>query len=277
MNNVIKLNDILRLSDLSKVKIRFNLQIDDQVPIDLYSIGTPEAYDIIVKGHHWNYDKKVYTVGDITLAFIPLTTPSDDRWLLVFIGCVTADLDRQYAVGYEYETKKEYENLFGRLVVRFHNSARGAMIRKADSHNFMDQLVVETILSDVYNGNLFPGYDNVNISWRHLEVVMKNDSWKTALQNQKGVYLLTDRKTGKMYVGSATGNQMFYGRWESYIKNGHGGDVELKKLGFEYIKDNFWFSILEIYKGATNDDFIRSRENHWKVVLGTRQFGYNAN
>lgn len=277
MNNPIKLNDILRLADLSIVKIRFNLQIDEQAPIDLYNQQTTEANDKIMRGHHWNYDKNVFRVGEITLAFIPLTTPPDDRWLLVYIGKITANLNKKHAVGYEYETLKEYENLFGRLVVRFHNISRGNMVRKADSNGFMDQLIVETILSDTYNGNMFPGYDNVNISWRNLKVVINNDSWKTALQNQKGVYLLTDRNTGKMYVGSASGDDMLLGRWQQYIDTCHGSDKELMNLDVDYIKENFWFSILEIYKGTVDRNYIIARENHWKEVLRTRVFGYNAN
>lgn len=277
MSTPIKLNDILRLPDLKTVKIRLNTMVADRPPIEWFNMRTEQSYKMIVEGHHWNFGKKrVFKEGDITLAFIPLTTPPDDRWLLVFAGRITKDLHLLNAIGYEYESLTEYENLFGRLVVRYHNTVQ-AVVRKADSGGFMDKLIVETILSDVYNGNLFPGYDNVMISWKNLEQVINNDSWKTALQNQKGVYLITDRKTGKLYVGSATGDLMLLGRWQSYIKTGHGGNKELKSLSLNYIKDNFWFSILEVYRGSTDDDFIIQRENHWKEVLRTRTFGYNAN
>ena len=68
--------------------------------------------------------------------------------------------------------------------------------------------------------------------------------WKAALENQKAVYLLTDTKTGKLYVGSATSeNGMLLQRWKNYVANGHGGNKELRELvdekGFDYIKDNF--------------------------------------
>jgi hypothetical protein len=56
------------------------------------------------------------------------------------------------------------------------------------------------------------------------------------LQNQKGVYLITDISNGKMYVGSAYGENMILGRWESYVKTYHGGNVGLKKLNDDHIK-----------------------------------------
>ena len=99
------------------------------------------------------------------------------------------------------------------------------------------------------------------------------------MQNQKGVYLITDTHTGKRYVGSAYGNDMLLGRWESYIKTGHGGNVELKELPFDYIKEYFRYTILEIFKASTDDKIITNREKYWKDVLMTRikRFGYNDN
>ena len=275
MTTPIKLNEIMRFNDLSKVKVRFNLAFSGGVPIELYGEKTEASFKLILEGHHWNYGKKeLYKEGDTTLAFIPLTIRPDDRWLLVYVGRVTKNLHRLNAVGYEYEALTQYDNLLGRLVVRFHNNSQN-LVRRAQS--LFDSMVVETILPDVYDGNQFPGYDNVNISWKRLSTVINSDSWKTALQYQKGVYLMTDRKKGKMYVGSAYGSDMLLSRWQAYIKTGHGGNKRLKRLKFDYIKNNFWFSILEIHKGSVDDHVILDRENYWKEVLRTREFGYNAN
>ena len=54
---------------------------------------------------------------------------------------------------------------------------------------------------------------------------------------------------------------MIWGRWKDYIANGNGGNIELKSLDFEYIQKNFRYSILEIYKSATDDDAILERES----------------
>ena len=125
----------------------------------------------------------------------------------------------------------------------------------------------------------FPGYDKVDVSWKELSDWIETDSWKTALENQKGVYLITDVHTGKRYVGSAKGEYMILGRWRTYIKNGHGGNIEFKNINLEYIKENFRYSILEIFKSTTEDYIISEREDWWKKVLLTREkrFGYNDN
>ena len=92
------------------------------------------------------------------------------------------------------------------------------------------------------------------------------------------MYLIVDRKTGKKYVGSAYGNNMLLGRWRNYIENGHGGNKLLKTLDFEYIKENFKYSILEIFKSSVDDEIIRNRERFWKKILLTHgEFGYNDN
>ena len=80
-----------------------------------------------------------------------------------------------------------------------------------------------------------------------------------------------------MYVGSAYGEHMILGRWQSYIKTGNGGNIELKRLNFDYIKKNFKYSILDIFKSTIDDQMIIERENWWKEVLNTREFGYNKN
>lgn len=106
--------------------------------------------------------------------------------------------------------------------------------------------------------------------------------WKAALENQKAVYVITDTKTGKLYVGSATSeNGMLLQRWKNYVDNGHGGNKELRGLvetkGFDYVKDNFQYSIIENFNARVDDMRILQREAYWKRVLYSREFGYNAN
>ena len=80
-----------------------------------------------------------------------------------------------------------------------------------------------------------------------------------------------------MYVGSAYGENMILGRWKNYIENGHGGNIELKQLSFEHIKQNFRYLILDIFKATIDDNIIINRESWWKESLLTRKFGYNKN
>lgn len=268
----IKLNEILQLDNLKNVKIRFNLMFDHNWnPIELFKNGDIST---MLAGQYWNYDrKKSYNHGQVTVGFVKISR-NEDYWLLFHIGQITKDLHIQNGVGYEYETLTKYEKYFGRLIVKFKNNAT-QMIRKAET--VIDDCEVVQILPDTFDNDLFPGYEKVNIAWDELKRVIEKDNWKTALQNQKGVYLLTDISNGKMYVGSAYGAQMILGRWRAYVNNGHGSNVGLRTLAFEHIKANFRYSILDIYKSTTDDQIIIDRESWWKQVLQSRKFGYNEN
>lgn len=270
--NSIKLNDILRLDNLTNVKIRFNLMFaQNWNPIELFKNGDIST---MLAGQYWNYNKnKSYKEGQITVGLVKIK-PKEDLWLLFHIGQVTKDLNKLNGVGYEYQDLPEYEKYVGRLIVKFKNKAQ-TMIRNAES--VIEDCYVSQILPDTFDNDLFPGYEKVNISWDEMKRVLEKDNWKTALQNQKGVYLVTDKSNGKMYVGSAYGENMILGRWRAYIATGHGGNVGLKKLSFDHIKLNFKYSILDIYKSTTDDQIIIDRESWWKEVLQSRLFGYNEN
>ena len=74
---------------------------------------------------------------------------------------------------------------------------------------------------------------------------------------------------------------MLFQRWSNYINNGHGGNkllIEIiEKEGFDYIKQNFQYSILENYNSRVDKDKILKREVWWKKALGSKAFGLNAN
>lgn len=83
-----------------------------------------------------------------------------------------------------------------------------------------------------------------------------------------------------LYVGSAYGGDGIWQRWTVYAKNGHGGNKELRALLRKKKVDhaeNFQFSLLEICDLNSSDDYVISREEHWKNVLKTREFGLNQN
>jgi hypothetical protein len=268
----IKLNDILKFDNIANIKIRFNLMFDGNWnPIEMYKNNQTEK---MIGGHYWNYTKnKTFKEGQITVGLIRIES-NDDLWLLFHIGKITKDLNVQNGVGYEYETLDEYKKYLGRLIVRFKNKSQN-MVRKAES--VIDDCYIAQILPDVFDNDIFPGYDKVNVSWSELSRVINKENWKTALRNQKGVYLVTDSSNGNMYVGSAYGEDMILNRWKSYVRNGNGGNKELKNLEFDHIKKHFRFSILDIFKSTTESNVIIERENWWKETLLSRKFGYNAN
>jgi len=146
----------------------------------------------------------------------------------------------------------------------------------------IDNLSVVEILRERIEIRDFPGYENVNIKFLELKKIIEKEekSWKSALSNIKGVYLISDKNSGKLYVGAAYGEKAFWNRWTDYVRTMTGGNKELEKIlhdnSIEYVK-NFNFSILEIHSKLTDDNFIQEREKYWKKILLTRKFGYNKN
>ena len=106
--------------------------------------------------------------------------------------------------------------------------------------------------------------------------------WKAALASVKGIYLISDIKTGKRYIGSAYGDQGIWSRWCGYVTTGHGGNVELRALvsdpSLEYCRKSFRFALLEYRPTPTSDETILAREGFWKRILLTRgEHGLNRN
>lgn len=105
--------------------------------------------------------------------------------------------------------------------------------------------------------------------------------WKNALSNVKGVYCMTDTSTGKLYIGSAYGdNEGIWQSWSQYanVDNLTGGNKtfeELKESGANYIIDNFTYTILEIFDMKTKKEDIIRREEFWKRAFKTKQHGMN--
>lgn len=273
----IMLNDLLRFdaAEVPNVRVKFNIYNGYDDPLDLYKTNPDE---VNVTWFLWHDDRRYFNVGQTAICLLKLR---GDQWLLTTIKKITRLLDVTDGVGYDAVEVKEYEQYFGRLVVEYHNPCR-TMGRKYE--NVMDELEVVQILNEQYTGNEFPGYENVRLSYPLLKNIVDRQlpGWVDALRNQKAVYLITDTKTGKMYVGSATSQTgMLLQRWSSYAADGHGGNVELRELvkqqGFNYVKENFQYSILENYNARMDDGYILKRESWWKETLCTRTHGYNKN
>lgn len=273
----IMLNDLLHFdaAEVPNVRVKFNISNGYDDPLDLYKTNPDE---VNVTWFLWHDDRRYFNVGQTAICLLKLR---GDQWLLTTIKKITRLLDVTDGVGYDADEVKEYEQYFGRLVVEYHNPCR-TMGRKYE--NVMDELEVVQILNEQYTGNEFPGYENVRLSYPLLKNIVDRQlpGWVDALRNQKAVYLITDTKTGKLYVGSATSQTgMLLQRWSSYAADGHGGNIELRELvkqqGLDYVKENFQYSILENYNARMDDGYILKRESWWKETLCTRTHGYNKN
>lgn len=276
----IYLNDILNFSDeeIENIKVKFNRYNGYKDPLDIYKINPNK---VNIDWFLWHDKQRYFHSGQIGICLLKM---SKDTWLMTTIKRITKELDvdpKNGGVGYEAEEVTKYQKYFGRVLVKYHKTER-AMGRWFKS--VMDDLEVLEILNEQFTGTDFPGYENVRLSYKQLKSVIDRQlpGWVESLKNQKAVYLITDVKTGKLYVGSAISqNGMLLQRWSNYVSNGHGGNKELKKIvaqkGFDYIKENFQYSILENYNARMDDKYILKRESWWKETLKTREFGYNRN
>ena len=273
----ILLKDILNFSDeeLKVAKVKFNQFNGDTDPMDEY-LRDPEV--INTTWLFWRAKNRYFFVGQIAICFLKLTW---DTWLLTTIKRVTKELNVTDGVNYEGEEVGRYRSFFGRVIVKHHKTymTQGRIFTEV-----MEDLEVCQVLPATFDGDDFPGYDNVCLSYEQLaNIIHKNKrDWIAALSNQKAVYLITDKNNGKLYAGSATSEYgMLLQRWSSYVANGHGGNKELVELvkqeGFEYVKKNFQYSILENYNAKTDDKIVLRRESWWKETLQSRKWGYNSN
>ena len=299
-NNEIKLIDILNLPEekwqhlrlvfnsdweytpenrTEEVKAKLGEKSRDFDLLNMYGHGEAEIVKESVKTH--KPSRRRFRTGDYVLCFIPFD--DEENWLLVNAYKVLDDT--KYLVDVDEEAFSEMSAFLGRLIITW-NDRKTRNIVMVDK-SMISKLTVKTILEQPYykSARKFPGYENVDISWRQLDWALELESWKTALENEKGVYLITDVKTGKHYVGSATGDKkgMLLGRWRDYRDTLHGGNDGLKKLikekGEDYIKENFRYTILEHFSSATEREIVESREKWWKKILLSKEseFGYNEN
>ena len=272
----ILLNDILGLhdDDLNRAVIKFNQWNGSIDPMEEYS-QNPSVIDD--RWFLWHKERRYFKEGQIGICFLKLST---DSWLLTTIKEITKCLDIVDGIGYEAYEIKKYKQFFGRIIIKHYKSRPQGVYFKT----VQDRLEVLQILPSVFDGIDFPGYDSVRLSFKQLDTIIQRQKrdWIAALENQKAVYLITDMQNGKQYVGSAYGdNGMLLQRWSNYTADGHGGNKLLKEIiavnGFDYAKQNFQYSILENYNARTDKHIILQRESWWKVTLGSRVFGLNAN
>ncbi|CAA2137298.1 GIY-YIG nuclease family protein [Methylobacterium bullatum] len=182
---------------------------------------------------------------------------------------------------YEVALSEAGAGFIGRLKLR---SSYRERTTRANFENHYATLEVQEILRELYSGRRFPGYDGIDLPFEELEALVKNarPDWMAALESMKGIYLISDTKTGKRYVGSAYGDQAIWSRWCSYVGSGHGGNVELRALVTDptltYCRANFRFALLEHRPMQTPNSVILQREAFWKGILLTRgEQGLNRN
>ena len=245
-------------------------------PLDVYLAGNFNEWQ------RWQNAKNFERKFVISLIDIPHQT---NKWL--FAGVYrSSGSERKWSEEYNknynwYELTEEqtYKEMNGRLVVTFSRPGRMSYLL---AEKWGDRISLSEIYPEKQSIGEFPGFKAVNLTKDQLDLIIRKspESWRTALSSVAGVYLISDSGTGRFYVGSAYGAGGIWHRWSEYADNGHGGNVELKKLiadeGLQYAT-NFRYSILEISDLHDSQDNILQRESHWKDILMSRTYGLNAN
>src|ERR1035437_1132831 len=166
---------------------------------------------------------------------------------------------------YELELLDELSDLIGKLFIDWGGGAI-AWVQYADRKN---KTITE--LHKSFREPEFPGFMNFIQQLSKLENLPL--SWISALKSSRGVYLLTCPKTKEQYVGSATGQDGFWGRWQAYIQTGHGGNVELMQRD----PSDYQVSMLEVAGTSSTSDDILEMESRWKKKLQSKEMGLNRN
>jgi hypothetical protein len=166
---------------------------------------------------------------------------------------------------YDLQLDDRMSDLIGKLIIKWGPGDR-AWIQRADSQ---DKQVQE--LRPAFKEPEFPGFLNFIEPLSRLESLPA--SWITALKSSRGVYLLSCPHTKEQYIGSATGDEAFWGRWQTYVGTGHGGNVGMKCRD----PSDYQVCILEVAgTAATTDDILRM-EQRWKRKMQSVEMGLNRN
>lgn len=280
----IKLNEILKLTteEIENSRIELNMTegsggiayIDKWLTLE-QSIKDSGISECSYWG--WYGNKKNFNVGQTVFSFLKM---SNDEWLFVSAAKI---LDVPCNSRANVKILEKYKSFFGRLVMKYKkgNTFARYVFRM---NGIIENCIVKEILSCQYNGEQFEGYDRINLPYGKLADIFSGKIMPTyyeALKKVTGIYCLTDTKTGKLYIGSATGVEGVAQRWGNYLSSKHGGNAKLLKLynqkGDEYFEKYFNYSLIEYFGLSYDPQKIKEREQYWKRCFSTIADGYNDN
>ncbi|MDU1260005.1 MAG: GIY-YIG nuclease family protein [Staphylococcus warneri] len=285
---MIELNKFIKVPNLNKTKIKFNMNAGN-VEIKAWDLLFKEDETEWEQINAWKtkHPNNNLNHADYLLAFAQYYPYGPEYFIFGGLYKIKKIEPEVYdEVGYELTLMDDYKEYRKRLIVKLKKTIG------RDLYNRLYKNIQDTLEPEVYeiapNTKLghFPGYQNVTLSHPQMQqIISRNEpSWKQALMNVKGVYVITDLSNGKLYIGSASGNtDGIWQRWSDYanIENLTGGNKLLNEIkldkGKDYIINNFQYSILEIFDTKTKVDTIINRENYWKNVFCTRKHGMNFN
>lgn len=284
----IKFTDLFHFNQPTNAKVKFNRNPNDKArpAWDLLLHDDPEWIGM----NTWKIKHPNGNMGgrEYLFAFAQYYPYGPEYFIFGGLYRVHDTMPGQWDVhGYELTPMDEYSEYRKRLIVRINRT-----FNQRDTYFRLYENVQPDLDPEVYEIaprtklGTFNGYDHVCLTHAELQDIIKHNEpeWRDALSSVKAVYVITDRSTGRLYVGSASSNaDGLWARWSSYanLSDPTGGNKEMIDLkdryGAEYIIRNFSYSILEIFDKKASRDMVLERESYWKSVLRTVEFGMNDN
>jgi hypothetical protein len=206
-------------------------------------VGTPSGETLFVGLYHAHYR-----------GLLDQDTPMPHRDAIDKAG--TCDV-------YDLTLHDHLADLVGKLHIDWGPGTR-AWVQRADRQN---KPVTE--LRTAFKEPEFPGFLNFSAQLSTLDRLPP--SWTTTLRASKRMYILTCPNTREQYVGSATGHDGFWQRWQDYARNRHGGNIALKSR----TPSDYQVAILQVAGTDATTDEIISMEERWKKKLQSKEMGLN--
>lgn len=281
---MIQFDEFMPVEFPDKTKVKFNMNAGNwnYRAWDFLRDDDPEW--INMNAHKRKHANNNLNKADYLLAFAQYYPYGPDYYIFGGMYKVEMILPEVFDdTGYKLTLMDKYSEYRKRLIIRLEKPIG------RDIYNRWYSSVQRDLNPEVYEIapstklGAFPGYNEVLLTHKELQAIVNLDdpAWKTALSSVKGIYCITDKSTGQLYIGSASGDGGgIWQRWSAYgdVNNLTGGNktfIELKNQGADYIIDNFTYSILEIFDMRTKREDIIRREEFWKRVFQTVKFGMN--
>lgn len=182
-----------------------------------------------------------------------------------------------HKAGFHYELTRipGYEDFCGRVVIEWGKAAI-VWVQNGDKR-------VYELLPSGRSLPPFKDYLDFTLTFSELRSLhihqAANSDWRARLSAVAGVYLIVATTTGKQYVGAASGSGGIWGRWACYAKDGHAGNIHLRKLveSDDDYPNAFAFSLLQIVPRSYTRHEVLKLEMRYKAKLGKKATDLNGN
>lgn len=275
------IKDFTKNKDLNRIKVKLNMNDGKYSALDLLYNEKNSKDDSWYCMNAWREESSNHNLNnyDYLITFAQYYYYGDEFFLFGGIYQIEKIFPEKFKdVGYNLTLLDDFKEYRKRVIIKIKKKV-------GRTYNRVYSKIDDDLISEVYeitpdmSLKKFNGYQNVSLRYEELNrIIISNEiSWKLALSSIKAVYVITDI----LYVGSAYGNGGLLSRRSEYIYNLTGGNKKFETLvkenGENYIKNNFKYSILEIFDTKTKQEYILERENYWKNVFETKIFGMNWN